>query len=188
MFTSMPFILGVILLVIAIFVGVSMKKRTGRAVEIGNPTVAPLVVGLLLVCFGAFTAMRGTLINNLWWVVVVTFFSTALGLAIAVLADQRAGERVAKSVIFMPMAISLVGASVIWRFVYTARDTSTEQTGVMNALWVGLGRLSTGSGIPTILVTVGTRARADRAVHPRRPSTRPTEVRPRPWYPASGCC
>jgi alpha-glucoside transport system permease protein len=153
MFTSMPFILGVILLVIAIVVGVSMKKRTGRAVEIGNPTVAPLVVGLLLVCFGAFTAMRGTLINNLWWVVVVTFFSTALGLAIAVLADQRAGERVAKSVIFMPMAISLVGASVIWRFVYTARDTSTEQTGVMNALWVGLGRLSTGSGIPTILAT-----------------------------------
>jgi alpha-glucoside transport system permease protein len=151
MFTSIPFILGVILLAIAVVVGASMKKRTGRAVEIGNPTVAPLVVGLLLVCFGAFTAMRGTLINNLWWVVVVTFFSTALGLAIAVLADQRGGERVAKSVIFMPMAISLVGASVIWRFVYTARDTSTEQTGVMNALWVGLGRLSTGSGIPTIL-------------------------------------
>jgi alpha-glucoside transport system permease protein len=153
MFTSIPFILGVILLAIAVVVGVSMKKRTGRAVEIGNPTVAPLVVGLLLVCFGAFTAMRGTLINNLWWVVVVTFFSTALGLAIAVLADQRGGERIAKSVIFMPMAISLVGASVIWRFVYTARDTSTEQTGVMNALWVGLGRLSTGSGLPTILAT-----------------------------------
>lgn len=151
MFTSVPFVIGVVLLVIALFVGVSMKKRTGRAVEIGNPTVGPLVVGLLLVCFGAFTAMRGTLINNLWWVVVVTFFSTALGLAIAVLADQRGGERFAKSIIFMPMAISLVGASVIWRFVYTARDTSTEQTGVMNAMWVGLGRLSTGSGIPTIL-------------------------------------
>jgi alpha-glucoside transport system permease protein len=131
-----------------------MKKRTGRAVEIGNPTVAPLVVGLLLVCFGAFTAMRGTLINNLWWVVVVTFASTALGLAIAVLADQRGGERVAKSIIFMPMAISLVGASIIWRFVYTARDTSTEQTGVMNALWIGLGRLSTGSGLPTIIATI----------------------------------
>ena len=154
MFTSIPFILGVILLAIAIAVGVSMKKRTGRAVEIGNPTVAPLVVGLLFVCFGAFTAMRGTLINNLWWVVVVTFVSTAMGLAIAVLADQRGGERVAKSIIFMPMAISLVGASVIWRFVYTARDTSTEQTGVMNALWIGLGRLSTGSGLPTIIATI----------------------------------
>jgi len=153
MFTSIPFILGVILLGLAVIVGSAMKKRTGRAVEIGNPTVAPLVVGLLLVCFGAFTAMRGTLINNLWWVVVVTFFSTALGLAIAVLADQRGGERVAKSIIFMPMAISLVGASVIWRFVYTARDTSTEQTGVMNALWIGLGRLSTGSGLPTIIAS-----------------------------------
>ncbi len=154
MFTSVPFILGVILLAIAVVIGISMKKRTGRAVEIGNPTVAPLVVGLLFMCFGAFTAMRGTLINNLWWVVVVTFVSTAMGLAIAVLADQRGGERVAKSVIFMPMAISLVGASVIWRFVYTARDTSTEQTGVLNALWIGLGRLSTGSGLPTLIATI----------------------------------
>lgn len=154
MFTSIPFILGVGLLVVAIVVGIAMMRRTGRAVEIGNPTVAPLTVGLLLVCFGAFTAMRGTLINNLWWVVVVTFASTALGLAIAVLADQRGGERVAKSIIFMPMAISLVGASIIWRFVYTARDVSTEQTGVLNALWIGLGRLSTGSGLPTIAVTI----------------------------------
>ncbi len=154
MFTSVPFLIGVVLLGIAVVVGAAMKKRTGRAVEIGNPTVGPLVVGLLLISFGAFTAMRGTLINNLWWVVVVTFFSTALGLAIAVLADGRRGERVAKSIIFMPMAISLVGASIIWRFVYLARDTSTEQTGVMNALWVGLGRLSTGSGLPTLIVTV----------------------------------
>lgn len=153
-FTSIPFILGTGLLVIALFIGIAMKARTGRAVEIGNPTVAPLIVGLLLICFGAFTAMRGTLINNLWWVVVVTFVSTALGLAIAVLADQRGGERVAKSVIFMPMAISLVGASIIWRFVYTARDVSTEQTGVLNALWIGLGRLSTGSGLPTVAVTI----------------------------------
>jgi alpha-glucoside transport system permease protein len=154
MFTSIPFILGIAILVIALFVGISMRRRTGRAVEIGNPTVAPLIVGLLFVAFGAFTAMRGTLINNLWWVVVVTFASTALGLAIAVLADQRGGERAAKSVIFMPMAISLVGASIIWRFVYTARDVSTEQTGVLNALWIGLGRLSTGSGLPTITVTI----------------------------------
>ena len=129
-----------------------MKQRTGRAVEIGNPTVGPLVFGLLLVSFGVFTALRGTIINNMWWVIVVTFASTGMGLAIAVLADGRAGEKIGKSIIFMPMAISLVGASVIWRFVYTARDTSTEQTGVMNALWVGLGRLSTGSGLPTLII------------------------------------
>ncbi|HSP27561.1 MAG TPA: sugar ABC transporter permease [Ilumatobacteraceae bacterium] len=153
-FTSIPFLMGMALLIIAVIIGVAMKRQTGRAVEIGNPTVAPLIAGLLLISFGAFTAMRGTLINNMWWVVVVTFASTALGLAIAVLADQRGGERVAKSIIFMPMAISLVGASIIWRFVYTARDISTEQTGVMNALWIGLGRLSTGSGLPTIIATV----------------------------------
>jgi alpha-glucoside transport system permease protein len=154
MFTSQPFLLGIAILVIALIIGIKMKQQTGRAVEIGNPTVGPLVFGLLLVSFGAFTALRGTIINNLWWVVVVTFASTAMGLAIAVLADGRAGEKIGKSIIFMPMAISLVGASVIWRFVYTARDTSTEQTGVMNSLWVGLGRLSTGSGLPTIIFTI----------------------------------
>jgi alpha-glucoside transport system permease protein len=152
MFTSIPFMIGVAVLVIALIIGINMKQRTGRAVEIGNPTVGPLVVGLLLISFGVFTALRGTIINNMWWVIVVTFASTGMGLAIAVLADGRAGEKIGKSIIFMPMAISLVGASVIWRFVYTARDTSTEQTGVMNAIWVGLGRLSTGSGLPTLIV------------------------------------
>ena len=151
MFGSVPFWIGIIALVLAVFIGVRMKRLTGRAVEIGNPTVGPLIVGSLLVLFGVFTALRGTLINNLWWVVVVTFASTALGLAIAVLADNKGGERVAKSIIFLPMALSLVGASIIWRFVYRARDTSTEQTGVLNALWVNLGELSTGSGLPTLL-------------------------------------
>jgi ABC-type sugar transport system permease subunit len=151
MFTSVPFIIGILVLIVAVIIGVNMKKRTGRAVEIGNPTLGPLVVGLLFVAFGVFTALRGTIINNMWWVVVVTFASTAMGLAIAVLADGRHGEKISKSIIFMPMAISLVGASVIWRFVYTARDTSTEQTGVMNAIWVSLGKLSTGSGLPTLL-------------------------------------
>ncbi len=150
MFTSVPFLLGAALLVISVFVGIVMFRKSGRAVELGNPTMAPLVVGGLLLAFGVFTALRGTIINNMWWVVTVVFVSTALGLAVAVLADQKRGERVAKSIVFMPMAISLVGASVIWRFMYTARDTSAEQTGVLNALWVALGRLSTGSGLPTI--------------------------------------
>ncbi len=152
-FTSIPFLIGVALLAIALGVGIVMHQRTGRAVEVGNPTSGPLVVGVLLISFGLFTAFRGTLINNLWWVITVTFVSTAMGLAVAVLADNKGGERVAKSLIFMPMAISLVGASIIWRFMYAARDTSQEQTGVMNALWIGLGRLSTGSGIPTLVAT-----------------------------------
>ena len=154
MFTSVPFIAGVVLLGLALVVGIIMRQRTGRAVELGNPTSGPLILGALLLAFGVFTALRGTIINNLWWVVVVTFASTAMGLAVAVLADGRIGEKYAKSLIFMPMAISLVGASIIWRFVYAPRDVSQDQTGVLNALWVGLGKLSTGSGLPTLIVTV----------------------------------
>jgi alpha-glucoside transport system permease protein len=152
MFTSYPFLIGVTILIIALVVGTRQKQVTGRAVELGNPTVIPLIAGFLFVCFGVFTALRGTIINNLWWVVTVTFFSTAIGLAIAVLADGRSGEKIAKSIIFMPMALSLVGASIIWRFVYQTRDISKEQTGVANALWIGLGNLSTGSGVPTVIV------------------------------------
>ncbi len=54
----------------------------------------------------------------------------------------------------MPMALSLVGASIIWRFVYQTRDISKEQTGIANALWIGLGNLSTGSGIPTLIFNI----------------------------------
>ncbi len=150
-FGSAPFYIGLVLLTIALIVGTRSKRLSGRAVELGNPTVAPLIVGALFVAFAAFTAARGTIINNLWWVVAVTFFSTTLGLAVAVLADQRGGEKIAKSIIFMPMALSLVGASIIWRFMYQTREVSKDQTGVLNALWIGLGRLSTGSGLPTLI-------------------------------------
>lgn len=153
-FGSRLFWIGAVLLVIAAIVGAKQKRETGRAVELGNPTSGPLAVGAVLVLFAVFTAFRGTVINNLWWVLVVTLFSTALGLAVAVLADGVAGEKAAKSIVFMPMAISLVGASIIWRFMYVPRNPGEQQTGVMNALWVGLGNLSTGSGIPTVLVGV----------------------------------
>lgn len=149
---SRLFWIGLVLLAISVPLGVIAKIRSGRAVELGSPALLPLVGGGLLVAFALFSVWRGTIANNIWWVVSVTFFSTALGLAIAVLADNRKFERTAKSVIFMPMAISLVGASVIWRFMYTSRDTTREQTGVMNAGWVALGNLSTGNGIPTYVV------------------------------------
>jgi alpha-glucoside transport system permease protein len=147
MFTSAPFIIGLVLLAGFVFLGLKGRQLSGKMVELGSPSMGPLVVGGLFVAFGVFTALRGTIINNLWWVIVVTAFSTGLGLAVAVLADNAKFERVAKSIIFMPMAISLVGASVIWRFMYVARDNSKEQTGVMNAMWVGLGRLSTGQEV-----------------------------------------
>ncbi len=154
MFTSRLFIIGIILLALFVLLGLLGKQRTGKIVELGSPSMGPLLLGGLLISFAVFTTVRGTIINNLWWVVVVTLFSTSLGLAIAVLADGAKFEKGAKSLVFMPMAISLVGASVIWRFMYVARDSSKEQTGVMNALWVGLGKLSTGSGIAKILVGI----------------------------------
>ncbi len=78
-------------------------------------------------------------LNNLGWLIVVPFFATAIGLVIAVLADRLWWGNIAKSLIFMPMAISFVGASVIWKFVYTYRGPGIEQIGVLNAIVTGMG-------------------------------------------------
>ncbi|MBE9079904.1 sugar ABC transporter permease [Romeria aff. gracilis LEGE 07310] len=77
--------------------------------------------------------------NNLLWLVLVTGFSVGLGLIIAVLVDRVRYEPVAKSLIFLPMAISFVGASVIWRFMYAFQPAGQEQIGLLNAIWVSLG-------------------------------------------------
>ena len=73
---------------------------------------------------------------------MVTALATAFGLAVAVLADRARGENIAKSMIFLPMAISFIGAGIIWRFMYVTRNVTRPQTGVLNAIWVGLGELS----------------------------------------------
>ncbi|MBE7381687.1 MAG: sugar ABC transporter permease [Leptolyngbya sp. SIO1E4] len=77
--------------------------------------------------------------NNILWLVLVTGISVSLGLLIAVLADRVRYEQVPKTLIFLPMAISFVGASVIWRFVYDYRPADTAQIGLLNALLVSLG-------------------------------------------------
>ncbi|KPQ33906.1 MAG: ABC-type alpha-glucoside uptake system permease component AglF [Phormidesmis priestleyi Ana] len=77
--------------------------------------------------------------NNLLWLVLVTGISVSLGLIIAVLIDRVKYEQVAKSLIFLPMAISFVGASVIWRFIYAYRPADAEQIGLLNAIVTGLG-------------------------------------------------
>ncbi len=79
--------------------------------------------------------------NNLIWLVVGTVGTVGLGLVIAVLVDklQRRSESVAKSIIFLPMAISFVGASIIWGFVYAFRPSGRAQIGLLNAIWTGLG-------------------------------------------------
>jgi alpha-glucoside transport system permease protein len=76
--------------------------------------------------------------NNLLWLVLVTTFSVGLGLVIAVLVDRVRYESVAKSIIFLPMAISMVGASVIWRFVYAYKPAGVAQIGLLNAVLTGV--------------------------------------------------
>ncbi|HBY24669.1 MAG: sugar ABC transporter permease [Propionibacteriaceae bacterium] len=81
------------------------------------------------------------LVNNLLWIIIVPATVVALGLLVAVLADRLSPtkEKVAKSVIFMPMAISMVGASTIWKFIYAYKPAGTDQIGLLNAIVVGFG-------------------------------------------------
>jgi alpha-glucoside transport system permease protein len=82
---------------------------------------------------------RQAIANNVLWLMVVPFACIVFGLVIAMLADRVRWGTIAKSLIFMPMAISFVGASVIWKFVYDFRGPGKEQIGVLNALVVSLG-------------------------------------------------
>lgn len=84
---------------------------------------------------------RETLVNNVLWLAIVPASAVVLGLLVAVLADKLSpsGEKFSKSVIFLPMAISFVGASTIWRFVYEWRPEGEEQIGLLNALLTGVG-------------------------------------------------
>jgi alpha-glucoside transport system permease protein len=72
------------------------------------------------------------LTNTLIWVFLVPTVATAIGLIYAVLVDKARFESLAKSLVFMPMAISFVGASIIWRFVYAYRGGEQEQYGLLN--------------------------------------------------------
>lgn len=84
-------------------------------------------------------AMHVAFRNNLLWLVLLTLFSVGLGLVIAVLVDRVPYESVAKSIIFLPMAISFVGASVIWRFVYAYKPADVAQIGLLNGVLTGVG-------------------------------------------------
>ncbi|MEN8888102.1 MAG: sugar ABC transporter permease, partial [Celeribacter marinus] len=74
--------------------------------------------------------------NNMLWLIVVPAMSTIFGLIVAQLTDRIKWGNIAKSIIFMPMAISFVGASVIWKLVYDARPPEAEQIGVLNAVYM----------------------------------------------------
>ncbi len=77
---------------------------------------------------------RLSIFNNILWLAVVPALCTLMGLVIAVLTDRLWWGNLAKSLIFMPLAISFVGASVIWKFVYDYRGEGQEQIGILNAV------------------------------------------------------
>ena len=81
----------------------------------------------------ALTALK----NNVLWLVFLTLFTVGIGLVIAVLVDRVRYEALAKAVIFLPLAISAVAASVIWKFMFDYRPPVEPQTGTLNA-FIGL--------------------------------------------------
>ena len=80
--------------------------------------------------------------NTLGWIIVVPLFAVSIGLAFATLADRlRRGEAVAKSLIFLPLAISFAGASITWRLIYSYRpEEFGSNIGLLNGIMLGLGQ------------------------------------------------
>jgi alpha-glucoside transport system permease protein len=84
---------------------------------------------------------RDTLFNTFLWILIVPAATVVIGLAVATLADRLrpSTEKLAKTIIFLPMAIALVGAAVIWDLVYAVRPEGQPQTGLQNAIVTALG-------------------------------------------------
>jgi alpha-glucoside transport system permease protein len=77
--------------------------------------------------------------NSLLWLVLAPLLVTGIGLVYAIMVDRAKFERFGKSLVFMPMAISFVGASIIWKFVYEVRPEGTDQIGLLNQVLVWIG-------------------------------------------------
>jgi len=86
-----------------------------------------------------FTNPEGfwSVINTIIWVLIAPVFATVIGLAYAALVDRARGEKFLKVLVFMPYAISFVGAGIIWKFVYDFRQG--EQIGLLNAIVTAFG-------------------------------------------------
>lgn len=156
-------VMGVILFIAGRF----GERRAGRPVAylFLLPTVLLLLVGLIypavLTIFQSFFDAAGSkfiglgnygtiftsseqvivLQNTVLWVLVTPFVATAVGLLYAILVDGARMESFAKSLVFLPMAISFVGASIIWKFVYEFRpdQANVKQIGLLNQVVVWLG-------------------------------------------------
>ncbi len=83
--------------------------------------------------------LNEVLFNTLLWIIIAPVVATGIGLLLALLADRIRGEALYKSAIFMPMAVSFVGASIIWKFVYQYKESSQPQIGLLNQVSIALG-------------------------------------------------
>ena len=98
-------------------------------------------VGLMnYVTIFADRLMREAFRNNIFfWMLLGVPLTVGFGLLVATLADRSKFDRVAKAFVFLPMAISFVGAGVIWNFIYEVRPVGVPQIGLLNAIVVALG-------------------------------------------------
>lgn len=164
-FAAIAIVLG-LLLIIFFVAGRSRGRLQGvlAGVVFLGPAILLLLYGLIVPAFrttaGSFQNASGTdwvglanytwiftapgnstfLINTALWLIVAPLVSTGLGLTLALLLDRMRRESISKSLIFMPMAISFVGAGIIWGLVYEYRDPSKQQVGLLSqiVMWLGV--------------------------------------------------
>jgi alpha-glucoside transport system permease protein len=141
-FTSRLFLLAVVVLLAGAAVAWWSANRGAVAgddtrFDLSHPLASTaMAVAVIAVLLAVFSTLRGIIWNNLWWVAAVAGLATLFGLALAVLADRSRNETAAKTLIFMPMAISLVGAAIIWKYVYDTPGAGQAE-GLLNILWPG---------------------------------------------------
>ena len=83
--------------------------------------------------------VKSIMVNTILWIIVVPIFTAALGLLLAIMLDRIKHESIPKSLLFMPMAISFVGASIIFKFVYEYNEPDEVQIGLLSAIVKFLG-------------------------------------------------
>jgi alpha-glucoside transport system permease protein len=125
--------------IVLVTVGLLLPAARTVYLSLRGPDGAEFVGGANYAWAFGTPTQQHILVNTLLWIVVAPVATTGLGLAFALLVDRVRGEVIYKSLIFMPMAISFVGASIIWRLVYDYRDPADPQIGLLSQTVIRLG-------------------------------------------------